>query len=530
MTREGATLARDAVVVTICTLLSRMTGFVRVLVAAAVLSNGLLGDTYHAANTIPNLLFELVAGGVLQAVLVPTFVAARRTGGDEELGRTAGVIVTAISAGLALIVIVGIALAPLIAGALTSGDSDAGIARDKLDVMTPMLIVFIPQVLFYGMGMVATAALAARRRFAAAALAPALNNAVVITCYLLYRSARDGKPASLDLTAWQFTLIAGGTTLAVVAFTAVPAIVLSGQGVRWRPRWEPGHPALRALRGAFGWAMLSVVGTLVPTAAAIALGYDAPGGVAVFTMAFAFFVLPHALVAVPMATALSPRVAEAWQAGRPADVGALIQRSAEVVVPLLLLAGAAMVALSWPVARVAAFGQAGSQGLAPIAHTLAVFGPGLLGYGMAFVLTRVLFSLEDVKRAALLVTCSAAIGVATMVVASHIIADGERSSALAIGYGVTQTVSALLLTLRARALTGAPSWNRIGRPGASSVLAAVAAGAVMLVVQSAFDTSRLASVAAIVVAGGAGIVVFLAVVRGVGGVRPASLIGRGARV
>ena len=67
-------------IVTVCTLLSRMTGFVRVLVAAAVLSNGVLGDTYHAANTIPNLLFELVAGGVLQAVLVPTFVAARPTG------------------------------------------------------------------------------------------------------------------------------------------------------------------------------------------------------------------------------------------------------------------------------------------------------------------------------------------------------------------------------------------------------------------------------------------------------------------
>ena len=73
--------ARDTIVVTACTLVSRLTGFVRVLVAAAVLSNGLLGDTYHAANAIPNLLFELVAGGVLQAFLVPSFVAARRSGG-----------------------------------------------------------------------------------------------------------------------------------------------------------------------------------------------------------------------------------------------------------------------------------------------------------------------------------------------------------------------------------------------------------------------------------------------------------------
>ena len=240
-----------------------------------------------------------------------------------------------------------------------------------------MLVVFVPQVLFYGAGMVASAALAAKRRFAAAALAPAVNNIVVITAYLLFWQARDGAAPSLELTPWQFVLVAGGTTLAVAAFTAVPAIVLTATGVRWRPRWDLQHPAVLALRGAFGWAMLAVVGTLLPTAAAIALGYGAPGGVAVFTMAFAFFVLPHALIAVPIATATAPRIAEAWQAQRTEEVAGLIRRSAQVVVPALLFAGAAMASLAWPVARAAVFGEAGSQGLAPIAHTLAVFGFGL---------------------------------------------------------------------------------------------------------------------------------------------------------
>ena len=82
------------------------------LIAAAVLSTGLLGDTYHAANIVPNLLFELVAGGVLQAVLVPTFVTARREGGDEELGSTAGVPVSALTAVLAAIVLLGMVIAP----------------------------------------------------------------------------------------------------------------------------------------------------------------------------------------------------------------------------------------------------------------------------------------------------------------------------------------------------------------------------------------------------------------------------------
>lgn len=522
-------LARDAMVVTVCTLFSRLTGFARVIVAAAVLSNGVLGDTYHSANLIPNLLFELVAGGVLQAVLVPSFVAARRRGGDDELGRSAGAVVAVLTILLAVIAVVVMLLSPLIARFLTSLGDDPAMAAEKLRVMRPMLLVFIPQIVFYGIGMVTTAALAARRRFAAAALAPAVNNLVVITCYLLYRASRTGEPASLDLDRQQFLLLAGGTTLAVVAFTAVPGIVLRAQGVRWRPHWDTDHVAVRTLRSSVGWAMLSVLGTLVPTGAAMVLGYGVEGGVAVFTFAFAFFVLPHALIAVPVATAVAPRVADSWQRERREETGELIERSARVVVPLLLLAGAGMVALAWPVTRVvASFGQAASQGLAPIAHALAVFGFGLLGYGMSFMMTRVLFSLEDVKRAALLISIVALLGVAVMGVATSVLSDADRAAALALGYGATQTMSAAVLTVRVRRVTGAPSWGSLGRLGIGSAVAAVASGAVMVGVQHQFGTDRGSSALAIVVAGTIGVLLFLLLAPPLTGVRPSALLRRSA--
>ncbi|TPW14693.1 MAG: hypothetical protein FD127_1252, partial [Acidimicrobiaceae bacterium] len=269
-------------------------------------------------------------------------------------------------------------VSPLVVRALVAGEADPHVYDDKLAVITPMLLVFVPQIVFYGIGMVATAALAARRRFAAAALAPAVNNLIVIVCYLAFAVSRDGSPASLDLDALQFTVLAGGTTLAVVVFTAVPGIVLSAQGIAWRPRWQPSHPAISSLRHTVGWAMLSVVGTLMPTAAAVVLGYPAEGAVAVFAMAFAFFVLPHALVAVPVATALAPRAAEAWQRGDVDETRQLVDRSAQVVVPLLMFAGVALMTLAWPVARVAgSLGQAASQGYTPIAHVARfVVGPG----------------------------------------------------------------------------------------------------------------------------------------------------------
>lgn len=521
-------MARDTVVVTVCTLASRLTGFVRVLVAAAVLSSGPLGDTYHAANMIPNLLFELVAGGVLQAVLVPSFVAARRRDGDAGLGEAAGAVAGAMVVGLGAIAVVSMAAAPAVAWALSALEDDAALASDKRELITPMLLVFVPQIVFYGVGMVTSAALAARGRFAAAALAPAVNNVVVIGCYLGFRWARDGRPASLDLDAVEFALLAGGTTLAVIAFTAVPGIVLALDGVRWRPRWAPRHPSLALLRATIGWAMLSVVGTLVPMGAAMVLGSGAAGGVAVFSLAFTFFVLPHALFAVPVATALAPRVADTWQRGLHAETAEKVDRSVQVVVPLLALGSAGLVALAWPIAHVvASLGQAGSQGPEPIAHAIAAFGPGLVGYGLAVVMTRVMFGLDQVRATARLVTVSALTGVAVMTATSIAMDDGDRAAAIALGYGAAQTVTAVLLGWRVRRLIGGPPARRTGRIALGSFGAAVAAAVVMAVVQGRFDDDRVSSLAAIGVAGAAGVAVFVLVLSPLAGVGPRGLLTRG---
>lgn len=522
-------MARDTVVVTACTLVSRLTGFVRVLVAAAVLSSGPLGDTYHAANMVPNLVFELVAGGVLQAVLVPVFVGARRADGDRGLGEATGAVLGAALALLGVIAVAVMALSPLLARALTALGDDPALAADKRALITPMLLVFVPQIVFYGIGMVTTAALAARGRFAAAALAPAVNNVVVIACYLGFRAARDGQAASLHLSPWEFALLAGGTTLAVVAFTAVPGIVLSGQGVPWRPRWMPDDPAVRHLRRSVGWAMLSVAGTLVPTAAAMVLGSGAPGGVAVFSLAFTFFALPHALFAVPVATALAPRVADTWQRGLHDETAERVEQSVRVVLPLVLVSSAGMVALAWPIAYVvASIGQAGSQGPQPIAHAVAAFGLGLAGYGFSVLMTRVMYGLDEVRSAALLVLAGAVAGVAVMVVCSVLLPDQDRASALALGYGAAQTVSAVLLARRVRRRVGAPSWSSTGRLAIGGLAAAGAAGGAMWWLQERFDTTRDAALAAIVVSGLAGVAVFGLVIAPLAGLRPSALVRRGS--
>jgi putative peptidoglycan lipid II flippase len=517
-------LRRDTAIVTICTLLSRITGFGRVLATAAVLGTGLLGDVYQSANLLPNLLFELAAGGVLQAVLVPAFVAARREGGDPGLGEAAGATAGLLLVGLGMVTVVGMAAAPLISRVLVASEPSSAVAAQKLDVMVPMALVFIPQLLCYGIGMVVAAALAARGRFVSASLAPAVNNIIVIAACLAFRAARAGRVADLDLTRWEFVLIAGGTTLGVVAFSALPAVVLSLQGVRWRPSWAPLNRAVVSLRASFGWATLSVIGTLVPTAAALILGNGASGGVAIFVYAFAFYVLPHALTAVPIATTLTPRVAHRWQesdlAGIRGDLGAAIR----VLAPLLCLASAGMIALAWPVARVAAFGQTASQGLAPIAHALVAFGPGLLGYGFAFVMMRLLFALDDVRAGALLTIVGAVVGVVTMLVLSHLFPGSERAAALAVGYGASQSAAAVLLTMRVHRLTSAVRPRVLVRALGTSLAAAASATLVMLWLQQRFQPTRRDGLVAIVAAGSTGVMLFAVILVALPGGLPLRLL------
>lgn len=512
-----AGLRRDTALVTICTLVSRVTGFGRVIATAAVLGSGLLGDVYQTANLMPNLLFELVAGGVLQAVLVPSFVEARRVGGRRLLTTAVQAANGVVLAVLGALTVLGMLLSPLLTRLMVSAEPSAEVAGDKLDVMLPMVLVFVPQLVFYGVAMVVGAALNARGRFVAAALSPTVNNVIVIAACLWFRHLRGGAPADLNLTPSQVAVLAGGTTLGVVAFAVTPLLVLRRDGVGWRPRWLPTHPAVVSMREKFGWATLSIVGTLVPTAAALALGNGAPGGVAVFMYAFAFYVLPHALVAVPLATTLAPRVADRWQEGDAATARSIIDSSLRLAIPLLLLGGAGMVGLAWPVTRLAAFGQTASQGFAPIAHTLAAFGPGLAGYGVAFVMTRVLFAIGDVRRASLLMIYGAVAGVVAMVVASTLMAPTERAAALAIGYGASQTVAAVLLTSRVRAILGAPSWTVLARVLLTSLVAAVTSVAVMVTVVAGFGTTRPSSLGALLAAGVAGVLVFVAVLSAGGG-------------
>jgi putative peptidoglycan lipid II flippase len=488
------------------TALSRLTGFVRVLVVTAVLGRTALGDVYQSVNLVPNVMFELLAAGLLQAVLLPTLVGATARRGIARSDEIANVVLGWVLLGLAIVAALLALLTPVVVNLLFAAEPDSGVEADKVALGIPFLLVFVPQLLCYGGGLVATAVLHARHRFAPPAFAPLVNNVVVIACYLVFDRMRDGAAPSLDLTPGQIAVLAGGTTLGVLAFTAVPLIAATRAGVHWRPALRRDEPELAGLPRAGAWAGLTLALTQVLTVAVLVLGNGVAGSVPTFYFAFAIFQLPYALVAIPVATTRAPYAARLVVDDDPARAATLIRDGLTSTVALLAVAGAAMVALAWPVARLLAFGETAGSDLAPLAHAIAAFGPGLAGYGALFYLMRIGYAVGMIRWPAAAAAATAALGVVAMIVASAAAPEAERAAVLAACYGGAPAIGAVILAI---ALS-----RRLGYAVASlsvvaaALVAAAVTGVVMAALALAVDaTSRAASLTTLVLAGAGGVAV-----------------------
>ncbi len=249
---SAARLVRSSSVVALGTLLSRVTGLFRVGVLAYALGRATLADTYNLANTTPNIVYELLIGGVLSATLVPVFVEhlQRR---DERATSAVFTVTLTVLVGLTIVAMV---FAPVIAR-LYSIDATGAERAAQLDAMTLLIRCFMPQMFFYGFTALAAAVLNARRRFAAAAYAPVCNNVVVICVLLAFTRLATG-PQEGWTNVERITddrglllLLGLGTTagIAAMALVLVPALARAGAHLQTRLRLAPrggtaGHPSV----------------------------------------------------------------------------------------------------------------------------------------------------------------------------------------------------------------------------------------------------------------------------------------------
>ena len=183
-----AGLARTTAIIAGITVLARAAGFARTLAFGRSVSTSCVGSVYQTANTIPNIVFDLVAGGMLSALVVPIMAPAFAAGDRERAGRLASAMMT-----WAVLVLVPIAVViALLAGPAVSLLSGSLPCAGAHALGVRMLVVFAPQVVFYGVAVVLGGVLSADERFAWPAVSPLLSSLVVVVAYLLY--GRPGRP------------------------------------------------------------------------------------------------------------------------------------------------------------------------------------------------------------------------------------------------------------------------------------------------------------------------------------------------
>ncbi|MGH9112483.1 MAG: murein biosynthesis integral membrane protein MurJ [Acidimicrobiales bacterium] len=445
----GSQTTRAAAGMGAITAVSRALGLVRVLVVTAVLGTTSLGDAFLAANSVSNVLFELLAAGALSAVLVPAFVDLLDRDDQPGAEQVAGGVLGVALALLGAITVVGVVGAPLLARLLTLG-VDAGVAEDQRDLVTYLLRFFVPQVMLYAAGTVAIAVLYARRRFAVTAAAPIGNTVVMVACLAVFRAVAGPDPG-LDLSTGETLLLVAAGTGGVVAFVGLLLAACSASGFRLRPRRPRGDPRVLAVLRHSGWGVVLHSGAGLLLGAAIVTGAGVEGGVVAYQVGWVIFLAPYAVLAQPVHTAILPElVTEARQAG-PAQVGASLRWALERIALLVLPATAAMLALASPALRVVEFGETRSQLLAAAVAGLAV---GLYPYSAFLLLARGLYALGDSRTPGVVSLASAGVGVAAMALAATFLDGTTRVTVLGLAHSVAYAVGALVLVVGLTRRTG----------------------------------------------------------------------------
>jgi putative peptidoglycan lipid II flippase len=489
------------------TTLSRATGLVRVSVTLAALGLTATSDAYFAANTTPNMVYELVLGGILTSVLVPVFVERMRNRGDWQ--DAASRILTLALVVLAGLTVLGMVLAPQIMGLYLSGVDDPVRRAAEIALGTTLLRWFMPQVVFYGLGAIAGGLLTAHRRFGPPMFAPILNNlAVIITMGVFIAWGAPGlETATLDLA--QTTLLGLGTTLGVVAMTVALWPSLRRVGFRWRWHLDVHDEAVRTLVRLGAWVGVYVAANQLAYFWIVRLNNAiAPGAYTAYAQAFIFFSLPHAIVAVSIVTAILPSMAERWTEGDRGGVATLFSRGLREMEVLMLPAAAGLVAIAGPlIALLAGYGAVAADDQRLLEEALRAFAIGLPFFSAFQLLTRAFYAIHDSRTPALVNIGAAVTNVALAWALAFGAGLGVGGMALghAASYAAGSTVLMVLIRRRIGAVDGRAIASTCVRAGGAAVISGLAAWLAVTAVASALEVTstgaRLIQVAAGVLAG-----------------------------
>lgn len=472
------------------TVVSRFSGLIRAILLTAALGVGLHADLFTIANTVPNMLYILLAGGVFNAVLVPQLVRAMKNDSDGGAAYVDRIVTLAVLF-LGAVTVLLVLAAPWVMDLLLDSEyREPALAAERQSAID-FARYCLPQVFFYGVFVLVGQILNARGRFGPMMWAPIANNVIaigVLVVYLVWFGPATEAEQHGAFTSAQEAWLGIGSTVGILAQFLILVPYLRAAGVRIRPRFDFRGSGLGHTLRLGVWTVLFVI---VNQAAYVVVVRLASGGTAestdgtgitIYSSALLVAMVPHSVITVSLATAILPRLsAHAAARDDAALAGTLvgtIRTALVVAVPVALL----MPFLALPTARVFfGHGAAGSD-YVNYEDTLALFGVGVVFFTIHYLTLRGFYALE-LNRLVFLIQCVVAavnIGAATLLVGRT---DPDHTAPMLVlaytaAYGVGASIS---FTVLARRLGGLDVRSLAGFGGRLLVAGAAGAGAAWLV-------------------------------------------------
>lgn len=499
--RRGAALMASG------TAVSRALGLLRGMVlATAIGATGQAADAFAVANKLPNVLYMLLAGGVLNAILVPQVVRAyKRKAGQEYVDRL-------LTLGFVLLAAASLVLT-LAAPFLVDLYSDFGNPAQNA-LATTFAYWCIPQLFFYGVYALLGQVLNARESFGPYMWAPAVNNIVAIVGFGVFIAVFGGWKTSgvVDATTWttgQITLLAAAATLGVIAQALVLIPALRRAGVHYRPRWGLRGSGLSAAGtvatwtfvgltiGQLGYLVVSRVASAAP-AAAVAEGTagTAVAGPAAYDVAFLIFMLPHSLVTVSLATALFTRLSGQAHDADVAGVRATLSSGVRVVSVFTVFATAAIAVLALPLTRVVlATASAGSaDAVATVVLTMVL---GLPAFGIWSMSQRAYYAYEDARSMVPIQVAMAVVVVVGALLSQWLLRPSlwvaGAGAAMSVSYVVGAVIAQWQLRRRLGGVDGARVLRMLVRASLAALFSAAVGYGVLVLLGRGLSTGFMAS-------------------------------------
>jgi putative peptidoglycan lipid II flippase len=490
------------------TLLSRLTGLVRLLVAAYALGGNSLSDAFNLANNTPNIIHDLVLGGVLSATFVPQFVHRLATRPREEAVESLSAVVSLSSVVLIGATVVFLLVAPYVIDLYSVGAHTPDIAAERL-VATDLLRLFAIQLVAYGAISLMGAVLNTVRRFVLVAYVAVLNNVIAIAVLLEFAHVVGRHPtlARVQHDHAILLLLGLGTSAGVLlqAVALLPATMRCG--LRLHFIWKPRDPAIKEILSLSGWTFGFVVANQIAVFVALAIALSlGTSRVTEYSYAYQFFQLPFGMVAVSVMSAVIPELAYRYSTHDLPEMahqfGLGLRRMMAGILPAtagyLLLAGP-LVAL---LLRHGAFGSANADETGQLLALLAV---GLPGYCAYLLCISALQAMRDTRTAFFLYLFENGVNIIlAFILSEHI---GARGLALSLSIAYSASAIAALVVVRSR--MGGLGGREVGRFVARSLgLTLAMAAAVALVTAALVSTSEAGLVLRVVAGVLAGVITY----------------------